>query len=84
LVAKDVSRFKGGAAMQREAVKSSNLKAVGYDKKMLVLEIEFDTGSVYQYANVPEAVYVGLKAAPSKGRFFAARIKDSYRCTRIR
>jgi hypothetical protein len=70
--------------MRRESVKSSNIKSVGYDKTILVLEIEFATGSLYQYANVPEPAYVGLKAAPSKGRFFAVRIKDRYRCTRIR
>lgn len=69
--------------MQREAVKSSNIKSAGYDKAVLILEIEFATGGLYQYANVPEAVYVGLRSAPSKGRFFAARIKDRYRCTRI-
>jgi hypothetical protein len=70
--------------MQRETVKSSNIKSVGYDKITLVLEIEFRTGSIYQHPNVPAAVYVRLKAAPSKGRSFAARIKDRHRCTRIR
>jgi hypothetical protein len=70
--------------MQREPVKSSNIRSVGYDKTVLILEIEFATGSVYRYANVPDAVYTGLMAAPSKGRFFAARIKDRYRCTKIR
>jgi hypothetical protein len=69
--------------MQREAVDSSNLKSVGYDRGLLVLEVEFHTGSIYQYVNVPNAVYVGLQAASSKGRFFATRIRDQYRYTKI-
>ncbi len=69
--------------MQREVVDSSNIKSVGYDQRVLVLEVEFRTASIYRYVNVPTAVYAGLQAAPSKGRFFATRIRDQYRYTRV-
>jgi hypothetical protein len=29
-------------------------------------------------------VYRGLLSAPSKGRYFAARIKDRYPCVKVR
>jgi hypothetical protein len=51
---------------------------VGYDAEARVLEIEFDSGTVYQYLGVPESVYRELLAAPSKGSYFDGRIRYQY------
>lgn len=69
--------------MERISVSSSNLSSVGYDVKSATLEVEFHNGGVYQYSLVPEAIYNGLMAAPSVGRYFAAYIKDSYSCRKL-
>jgi hypothetical protein len=58
----------------RVRVKSSNLYAVGYDKDRKVLQIEFRSGSVYQYYDVPESIFTGLLNAGSKGRYFNSKI----------
>ena len=63
--------------MNRTPVSSSNLASVGYDASQQILEIEFLTGSVYQYFNVPQAIYEGLMAADSHGRYFDANIKKA-------
>jgi hypothetical protein len=63
--------------MNRTAVSSSNLASVGYDAAQRILEIEFLTGSIYQYFNVPQSVYAGLMAAESHGRYFDANIKKA-------
>ena len=71
--------------MQRQSVSSSNLNSVGYDRNARVLEIEFHSGSIYQYSGVPESVYLGLMNAASKGSYFDAYIKKggySYRQVR--
>jgi hypothetical protein len=70
--------------MNRQPVSSSNLCSVGYDSSTNTLEIEFNTGSVYQYHGVSPAVYQGLMNAPSHGRYFHAHIKGVYRYTRLR
>ena len=70
--------------MHRQSVSSSNLRSVGYDESANILEIEFHSGGVYQYFGVPPAVYYGLMAAVSHGKYFYAHIKDVYRCTKIR
>lgn len=70
--------------MNRTPVRSSNIKAVGYDQLRLVLEIEFHSAAIYQYSKVPEAVHSALMTAPSKGKYFAARIKDRFPCARVR
>jgi len=69
--------------MHRQPIHSGHLKAVGYDPKARVLEIEFHYGGVYQYGDVPEAVYVELLKTPSCGAYFHAHIKNRYLCHRI-
>ncbi len=70
--------------MARTPVNSSNLSSVGYDGTSGTLEIEFHSGGVYQYFSVPYAIYAGLMAASSLGRYFYAYIKYHYRYIRIR
>jgi hypothetical protein len=49
----------------------------------MTLEIAFNNGNVYQYFDVPEAVYDELMRAESIGKFLNANIKDNYRCVRL-
>lgn len=70
--------------MERTRVSSSNLKSVGYDENSLTLEIEFHSGSVYQYYSVPLSVYNSLMNASSKGSYFDSHIKKGdYRYRKI-
>ena len=50
-------------------VSSSNLSAVGYDPISNTLYVEFHSGSLYAYYDVPEFVHRELLLAPSKGRY---------------
>jgi hypothetical protein len=70
--------------MERQMVSSSCLKSVGYDPDRCLLEIEFLTGGVYQYFEVPESIFRELMAAPSHGKYFLQHIRDKYRYQRIR
>lgn len=63
--------------MKRQSVDSSNLASVGYDVNSNTLEIEFNSGGVYQYLNVPESVYRGLMNASSHGQYFDVYIKKA-------
>ncbi len=72
--------------MNRMHVISSDLRSVGYDPALRILEVEFHDRSVYVYRNVPESVYSALMCAPSKGTFFARNIwpfKMKYPCQKI-
>ena len=53
------------------------IRSVGYDRAESMLEIEFCSGSVYQYTNVPQEIYVGLMSADSKGGYFEGHIKEA-------
>jgi hypothetical protein len=48
-------RHSSECAMERTPVSSSNLVAVGYDPGSYTLEVEFHSGSIYQYSGVPES-----------------------------
>lgn len=70
--------------MKREPVKdSSQIAAIGYDPDTLVLEVEFKSGGVYQYAEVPPAVHAALLSSESVGSAFAAQVRNRYRTTKL-
>ena len=69
--------------MQRRIVSSSSVASVGYEPKSRTLEIEFHSGSVYEYQEVPPEVFRGLMEAPSVGRYFANKIRGQYPSTRL-
>lgn len=68
--------------MRRRPVSSSAISSVGYDPKGKVLELEFASGGVYDYYEVPRKVYAALLVAESKGRFIAEEIRGRYRSER--
>ena len=70
--------------IERTKVNSSNIDSIGYDENNKVLEIEFKSGGVYQYANVPKDIFVALIKASSHGNFFHARIKDKFPTTKVK
>lgn len=70
--------------MNRQAIRSTNIRSVGYDPATMTLEIEFRNGRVYEYLAVPESVYLGLLTASSKGSYFNQYIKNTYRYRQLR
>lgn len=69
--------------MIREPVSSSNIESIGHDSNSNTLEIEFKNGTVYQYFDVQERVFMELKNASSVGGYLAQYIKGTYRYSRV-
>lgn len=70
--------------MDRQAVVSSNIAAVGYESATNTLEVEFTSGSVYEYLGVPQEVYDAFMTAESPGRYFAQNVKGAYSFNKTR
>jgi hypothetical protein len=70
--------------MNRIQVVSRNVSSIGYDADRRILEVEFQSGSIYQYSDVPEDEYEGLLNASSKGRYLNTHIKDRYAYIQVR
>ncbi len=71
------------APINRIPVESSSLSSVNYYPAMQMLEVEFQSGSVYVYFDVPASAYKGLLRADSMGRYFVQNIRSDYRFQRI-
>jgi len=69
--------------MTRDPVASSNIASIGYAPDSETLEIEFTSGSIYQYFNIPSGLHGQLMDAPSKGQFLNAYIKNGYPYSRV-
>lgn len=69
--------------MEREYVQSSMITSFGYDPSTSILEIEFTSGVVFQYFDVPENVYHEMRNAGSVGKFFNSDIKGRYSESRV-
>lgn len=69
--------------MDRTSVSSSNIRSVGYDPATKTLEVEFHSGGLYQYHQVPQSIYDGLMAASSHGRYLEQNVKGVYDYTKF-
>ncbi len=70
--------------MKRKPVESSMISSVGYDPISEILEVEFNSGGVYQYGEVSQETYRELMGAESKGRYMQDHIIDQYPYVRTR
>jgi ATP-dependent DNA helicase RecG len=63
---------------KRLPVSSSSIAAIGYDKDMSILEVEFHHGQIYQHTGVSEKVYMQLINSPSIASFYINEIKSNF------
>lgn len=68
----------------RTPVASSSIRSVGYDEDESVLEIEFESGGIYRYADVDRETRAELLGARSHGSYFHERIRGQYDYRRVR
>ncbi|GAA1576277.1 hypothetical protein GCM10009789_32120 [Kribbella sancticallisti] len=64
--------------MLRRVVTSASVRSVGYDVASGTLEVEYVSGSVYQYYEVPQPTFAGLMAASSIGNYVNTNIKPYF------
>ncbi len=70
--------------MDRQQVRSSNVVSVGYDERSQMLEVEFNTGAIYEYYGVPSCKHLALMRDSSIGGYLNAEIKRRYRYRKVR
>lgn len=59
-------------------VQSEAISDIDYDEARAKLFVRFIDGDQYVYVGVPGQVHRSFVDADSKGRFFAAQIRDQY------
>ena len=66
--------------MEMIQVRSSAIRAVGYNQSTNRMRITFEQGNSYDFCGVPIHVYDSLMRASSKGGFYNDHIRDRYQC----
>lgn len=61
---------------------SSVIRRWNYDEAHRRLDVEFVSGRLYAYHEVPPRIAEGMRRAPSKGGYFNRRIRDRFAFTR--
>lgn len=69
--------------MDRQNVESSMIRSIGYDANNSTLEIEFNSGAVWQYFDFPESLWYEFETSDSQGKFFHREIKNQYSESRV-
>jgi hypothetical protein len=57
---------------------STVIASFRYDQDARVLELTFVSGMTYNYKEVPEEIYLGLKSAREKGIYFNKFIRGKF------
>lgn len=66
-----------------QTINSSVAYAIGYDADAQILQVEFQSGEVYQYFDVEAETWEDFHTADSIGEFFNQEIKGHYEYDRI-
>ena len=64
-------------------LQSTSLNAATFQEQRGYLELEFGSGAIYRYRDVPAQVYDELLRAESKGRYFNQHIRNRFRYAKI-
>ena len=71
-------------AETRTPVASSSIRSIGYDDEEKALEIEFQSGGIYRYADVAHSTYEAFLSARSHGSYFHENVRGQYDYRRVR
>lgn len=64
--------------MERKYIESSMIRSIGFDSASSTLEIEFNSGAIWQYYDFPESQWHEFENTDSQGKFFHSNIKNQY------
>ena len=60
-------------------IESSNLKRAQYDTESKLLEVEFKTGAIYEYEEVPHTIFTRMRMSESQGKYFNTEISRKFK-----
>ena len=64
--------------MERKNIESTMIKSIGFDPENSILEIEFNSGAIWQYFDFPESEWYEFENAESQGKYFNREILNQY------
>ena len=69
--------------MTRHWDEGSAVQSVTFERATHTLRVEFASGAMYDFADVPERLYDELAHSPARDAFFQENIRDEFSATRV-
>ena len=69
--------------IQLESVVSSNVNAIGFDAKLEIMYVRFNTGGTYQALGAKQSDFDDFKSAKSKGIHFNKILKRAFAWSKV-
>ncbi len=70
-------------AMEMKKVNSGRLRAIGYDARARLLQVQLDDGSTLQYGGVGEDAWRRLSTSGSAWSFYRDNIEEEFAAKRV-
>ncbi len=69
--------------MEMKKINSGRLRAVGYDARARLLQVQLDDGSMLQYSGVGEEAFRRLSTSASAWSYYRDNIEEEFTAKRI-
>ena len=69
--------------MEMKQINSGRLRAIGYDKRARLLQVQLDDGSMLQYGGVGEEAWRRFSNSGSAWSFYRDNIEEEYTAKRV-
>ncbi len=69
--------------MEMKKINSGRLRAVGYDARARLLQVELDDGSTLQYSGVGEEMFRRLSTSASAWSYYRDNIEEEFTAKRV-
>ena len=69
--------------MEMKKINSGKLRAIGYDARARILQIEFDTGRTLQYSGVGEDIWRRLSSSGAAWSFYRDNIEEEFTVQKV-
>ncbi len=69
--------------MDMKKINSGRLRAIGYDGRARLLQVQLDDGAMLQYAGVGEETWRRLSASGSAWSFYRDNIEEEFAAKRV-
>lgn len=69
--------------MEMKKINSGRLRAIGYDARARMLQVQFDDGSTLQYSGVGEETWRSLSSSGAAWSYYRDNIEEEFAAKRV-
>ncbi len=69
--------------MEMKKINSGKLRAIGYDSRARMLQVQLDDGTMLQYAGVGEEMWRRLSSSGSAWSYYRDNIEEEFTARRV-